>query len=113
MNSQVARTPSPPYYAVIFTTVRTEQAASPDYAAVAGRMLELAQNMPGYLGIESARGADGLGITVSYWQTLDAIQAWREHLEHRAAQERGKREWYRQFELRICRVESARSFNLP
>jgi heme-degrading monooxygenase HmoA len=110
MSATPAQTPPPPYYAVIFTTLRTEQAQSVDYAETARRMFDLAQDMPGYLGIESARGADGLGITVSYWQSLEAIKSWRDQVEHRAAQERGKSEWYRRFELRVCRVESARSF---
>ena len=68
-------------------------------------MEELARDMPGYLGIESARSDDGFGITVSYWRNEASIRAWRRHSEHVLAQERGKREWYQHYELRIARVE--------
>lgn len=82
-----------------------------DYEATAQRMIELAGEMNGYLGIESARGADGFGITVSYWRDESSIAAWRIYAEHVVAQERGKREWYQHYELRIARVE--RSYNGP
>jgi heme-degrading monooxygenase HmoA len=105
----LARTPPPPYYAVIFTSIRT--ADDPDgYAAAAARMEELAAAQPGFLGIESARGADGVGITVSYWSSLDAIRRWREHAEHQAAQARGRSDWYARFSLRVCRVEAEHGF---
>lgn len=108
----LAKTPSPPYYAVIFTNVRTMD--DPDgYAATADRMAELAAQQPGYLGIESVRNDAGVGITVSYWQTLEAIAAWREQLEHRAAQELGKSKWYTRFALRVCLVERAYGFGIP
>jgi heme-degrading monooxygenase HmoA len=98
--------PTPPYYAVIFTSLRS--GADPEgYAVTAERMVELAQQQPGYLGVESARGEDGLGITVSYWSSLEAIRAWREHAEHRLAQENGRNKWYARFSLRIARVERA------
>jgi len=92
-----------PYYAVIFSSLRNE--GDRDYEATADRMVELARTMPGYLGIESARGADGFGITVSYWRDDASIAAWRSYSEHVLAQERGKREWYTHYELRIARVE--------
>jgi heme-degrading monooxygenase HmoA len=108
--SQPASTPDPPYYAVIFTSTRTP--ADPDgYEQTAERMVELAREQPGYLGVESARGEDGLGITVSYWASLEAIRAWREHAEHRLAQEQGRATWYSQFALRVCRVERAWEFD--
>lgn len=98
-----------PYYAVIFTSVRTaEDDAS--YGVTAERMAELAAQMPGYLGIESARGEKGMGITVSYWESLAAIKAWREQTEHRLAQQLGKERWYQRFTLRICKVEAERTF---
>ncbi len=100
----LARTPKPPYYAVVFTSVRTD-ADGEGYAATAERMVELASSQPGFLGIESARGADGVGITVSYWESLDAIRNWRQHAEHREAQAGGRAKWYRRFALRVCRVE--------
>ena len=73
-------------------------------------MEELARTQPGFLGIESARGEDGVGITVSYWESLEAIHAWGRHAEHLTAQARGRAEWYRSFTLRICKVEEVRSF---
>ena len=100
-----ARTPDPPYYAVIFTSRR--RGAEAGYGSTAERMVELARTMPGFLGIESARGADGLGITVSYWESEEAIAYWKADAEHRVAQERGKTEWYEHYELRVARVERA------
>ena len=93
----------PPYYAVIFTSQTT--GVSTDYASTADRMVELAAAQPGYLGVESVRGADGLGITVSYWRDLESIRNWRAHGEHTLARERGRAEWYSGYKLRIARVE--------
>ena len=104
-SSPIASTPEPPYYAVIFTSQRSE--GDLGYAAMAARMVELAAAQPGFLGMESARGEDGFGITVSYWQSLDAIARWKADAEHRAAQEAGKRVWYADYALRIARVERA------
>jgi heme-degrading monooxygenase HmoA len=97
--------PEPPYYAVIFTAQRT--AVEQGYGETAQRMETLASEQPGYLGIESVRDERGLGITVSYWRTLEDIAAWREQLEHAAARERGREAWYTHYELRIARVERA------
>jgi heme-degrading monooxygenase HmoA len=105
----LAATPEPPYYAVIFTSRRTSEHAS-DYARTADRMEELARGRPGYLGIESTRGADGVGITVSYWASLEAIAGWRADLEHRQAQKDGRERFYEGFFIRVCRVERAYSF---
>jgi heme-degrading monooxygenase HmoA len=102
-----ATTPQPPYYAVIFTSTRTD--GDDGYAGMADRMVELAAQQPGYLGVESTRGAEGLGITVSYWRDLDSISAWKAVAEHRIAQETGKRRWYEHFEVRIAKVERAYS----
>jgi heme-degrading monooxygenase HmoA len=99
-----AQTPRPPYYAVIFSSLRTDNDAE-GYAVMAQRMLELAAEQPGFLGIESVRDGDGQGMTVSYWQTLESIQAWGRHAEHRLAQAAGKAKWYQMFRTRICRVE--------
>jgi heme-degrading monooxygenase HmoA len=101
----LARTPEPPYYAVIFTSRRTP--VDEGYAAVADRMVELAARQSGFLGVESTRGADGLGITVSYWATLADIAAWKAQGEHRVAQSLGMQKWYAAFETRIARVERA------
>ncbi len=100
-----ARLPAPPYYAVVFSARRT--AGDQGYEAMADRMVELAQVQPGFLGVESARGADGFGITVSYWASEAAIAAWRAHAEHRIAQESGHTSWYEHYEIRIARVERA------
>jgi heme-degrading monooxygenase HmoA len=106
MNAAFAATPKPPYYAVIFTSQRS--ADDPEgYEIMAQRMVELAAQQPDFLGIESAHGADGVGITVSYWESLDAIRNWREHAEHRVAQQLGRSKWYSGFRLRVCRVEHA------
>src|SRR5262245_40311887 len=94
-----ASTPAPPYYAVIFTSIRSP-GDDDRYAETSDRMLELAREQPGYLGVESTRGEDGLGITVSYWSSLEAIRAWRQQAEHRLAQEQGRTKWYRRFALR-------------
>jgi heme-degrading monooxygenase HmoA len=99
-------------FAVIFTSKRTD-GDSDGYAAMAERMVELAAQQPGFLGIESARGADGLGITVSYWESLEAIRRWRENAEHRIAQRQGRDKWYEWFRLRIARVEREREFKRP
>jgi heme-degrading monooxygenase HmoA len=100
-----ARTPAPPYYAVIFTSRRT--AVDEGYDAMADRMVELASRQPGFLGVESARGADGLGITVSYWSSEESIAAWKANAEHRVAQSSGNRKWYEHFETRVAKVERA------
>ncbi|WP_152222371.1 antibiotic biosynthesis monooxygenase [Pseudomonas sp. SCB32] len=104
----IASTPQPPYYAVVFTSLRSEQ--DEGYADTAGRMLELAAKQDGFLGVESARGADGLGITVSYWRDEAAIRHWRDVIEHRSAQKRGRQDWYSAFQVRVCRVERAYGF---
>ena len=77
---------------------------------MADRMFELAQSMPGYLGFESVRGADGFGITVSYWTNEEAVSHWQQHAEHLNAQRLGRKKWYEKFELRVCRVERAYGF---
>jgi heme-degrading monooxygenase HmoA len=105
VNSQFpAQTPKPPYYAVVFSSRRTS-GDDAGYAATAERMTELAARQPGFLGVESSRNEGGEGITVSYWQSLEAIHAWGRQAEHRVAQETGKSRWYESFRLRICRVE--------
>jgi heme-degrading monooxygenase HmoA len=108
--SGLAATPEPPYYAVVFTSRRTNK--DPDgYSAMADAMEDLASKQPGYLGIESAHGPDGVHITVSYWATLEAIAAWKAVAEHVAAQRLGRERWYEAYELRVCRVERAYGFH--
>ena len=103
--SAFATLPNPPYYAVIFSALRTPQ--DQGYARMADRMVDLAAQQPGYLGMESTRGADGFGITVSYWESMEAIAAWKANADHRVAQETGQTVWYDHYELRIARVERA------
>ncbi len=105
----IATTPEPPYYAVIFTSLRTE--GDNGYGLTADRMVEIAQTMPGYLGVESAR--DGLGITVCYWETLEHIAAWKAQAEHDMAQKMGREQWYQAYHLRIAKVERAYGFSRP
>lgn len=102
-----AHTPAPPYYAVIFSSMRTEGDQS--YGEAATRMLELAREQPGFLGVESAREG-GLGITVSYWQSEAAILAWKQQAEHKAVREQGRARWYSAFQTRVCKVERAYTF---
>jgi heme-degrading monooxygenase HmoA len=99
------KSPKPPYYAVIFSSHRTE--GDRGYAHMADRMFELASTQPGFLGVESARDADGFGITVSYWSSKEAIATWKAHADHKPAQEAGKRMWYDDYQIRIARVERA------
>ena len=103
--SSFAKLPDPPYYAVIFSSQRTP--GDNGYHAMAERMVELARAQPGFLGVESARSAEGFGLTVSYWRSEQDIAAWKAEAEHRVAQNLGERSWYEHFEIRIARVERA------
>lgn len=104
----LAQTPEPPYYAVIFTSRRS--GAAEGYEPTAERMLALAAQMEGFLGVESVRGTDGTGITVSYWRDEQAISAWKNQAEHALAQHKGKKLWYDEYAVRVSRVERAHSF---
>jgi heme-degrading monooxygenase HmoA len=106
--STPAQTPEPPYYAVIFTSRMTESVDGYDDAS--DQMLALASEQPGFLGYESARDENGLGITVSYWESEEAIANWRSNVEHRVVQSRGMKDWYSEFVTRVARVERARTF---
>lgn len=105
----MATTPEPPYVAAIFTNRRTDS-DDEGYAAAADRMESLAEHIPGFLGIESVRGADRVGVTVSYWTDDEAVAAWRAHPDHLETQARGRADWYEWYELRVARVERARSW---
>ena len=98
--NNIARTPPPPYYAVIFTSFRTE--ADAGYAEAAARTLDIARQQPGFLGYEAARS--GMGISVSYWDSLEAIRAWKNHPEHQKVQ-RLAAQWYGASKIRVCKVE--------
>jgi heme-degrading monooxygenase HmoA len=104
----ISTTPSAPYYAVIFTSVRTS--IDDDYGDVAQEMIDLAAAQEGFLGVESARNE--VGITVSYWQSLDAILNWKANTRHLLAQKRGRDLWYEHYKVRICKVERDYDFNL-
>jgi heme-degrading monooxygenase HmoA len=104
----ISNTPAAPYYAVIFTSLRTE--GDNGYEEMAELMERLVAQQPGFLGMESARNE--LGITVSYWASTEAIRAWKEVLEHKLAQEKGRTTWYRQYKVRICKVERDYAFTL-
>ena len=98
-----AITPEPPYVAVIFTSQRTNE-DDDGYAAMADAMDAQAKLQPGYLGLESARGSDGFGITVSYWRTSDDARAWKRVAEHAGAQRLGRERWYRAYRVRVAEV---------
>lgn len=99
----------PPYYAVIFSSMRT--AGDHGYAQMAQEMEDLARKQPGFLGVESAR--DGLGITVSYWKSLADIAQWKQHLDHLKAQSLGRKQWYQNYRVRICEVQREYAFEAP
>jgi heme-degrading monooxygenase HmoA len=94
---------------VIFSSLRTAQ-DDQGYAAAADRMVQLASEQPGYLGVDSVRDATGVGITVSYWSSEAAISAWRRHAEHTIVREQGRKSWYVEYELRVAKVERAYGF---
>lgn len=96
----------PPYYAVIFTTILTNDLNG--YKETAERMEALAKQQLGYLGIEHAR--DEVGITVSYWKDAESILNWKQNVEHTEAREMGRKKWYKQYQLRICKVEREYGF---
>mmetsp|Transcript_18813 Transcript_18813/g.46615 ORF Transcript_18813/g.46615 Transcript_18813/m.46615 type:complete len:109 (-) Transcript_18813:311-637(-) len=99
----IAKTPQPPYYAVIFTSLRTKNNENDSYSNTATRMMELAHQQPGFLGVESCR--QEIGITVSYWKDLESIKTWKANLEHLQAQEQGKDRWYESYRVRVAKVE--------
>ncbi|MBW9334470.1 antibiotic biosynthesis monooxygenase family protein [Herbaspirillum aquaticum] len=102
----IAVTGDVPYYAVIFTSLRTE--GDNGYGEMAEAMVEAASRQPGFLGLESAR--EGVGITVSYWASLEAIAAWKRDLDHQLAQRLGRQQWYEAYKTRICKVERDYAF---
>ncbi|MEK3836053.1 antibiotic biosynthesis monooxygenase [Paenibacillus sp. FSL M7-0896] len=99
--SEIAKTPQTPYYAVIFTSERTD--ADTKYVEMADEMEKLASVQPGFLGVESAR--EGVGITVSYWDSLEAIHKWKQNERHLVAQRKGISDWYLAYKTRVCKVE--------
>ncbi|GMA52192.1 polysaccharide biosynthesis protein [Alicyclobacillus contaminans] len=106
--TELAKTPEPPYYAVIFTSLRTR--GDNGYGVMAEEMVELAKAQPGFLGVEGARESNGFGITVSYWASEEAIRQWREDARHRIAQKLERETWYERFTTRVSKVERAYAF---
>jgi heme-degrading monooxygenase HmoA len=103
--------PEPPYYLAVFTTVRTEEQSG--YRETNARMEELVKEVPGYLGMDHAQTPGGLGITVGYFRDADALTRWRSNAEHRAAQERGRAQWYESYTLHVAKVERSHGFTRP
>ncbi|WP_339917849.1 antibiotic biosynthesis monooxygenase [Yeosuana marina] len=96
-----------PYYAVIFTSTQNENIKG--YSDMANVMEELAKQQPGFIGLDSARNY--VGITVSYWESLEAIKNWKQHTDHLVAQQKGRQDWYSWYNVRICKVEREYEFN--
>ncbi|WP_027093057.1 antibiotic biosynthesis monooxygenase family protein [Cohnella thermotolerans] len=105
----IAKTPEPPYYVVIFSSERTE--GDNGYDAMGNKMEELAKEQPGFLGVESVRDVNGNGITVSFWESEEAIRNWKNHALHRIAQQKGRSEWYERYGLRVAKVEREAFFD--
>jgi heme-degrading monooxygenase HmoA len=97
-----------PYFAVIFTSTQTKNTKG--YAEMANKMETLAKQQKGYMGIDSAR--NGVGITVSYWESLEAIKQWKANSEHIFAQQKGREQWYHWYNVRICKIEREYEFSV-
>ncbi|HWP50576.1 MAG TPA: antibiotic biosynthesis monooxygenase [Clostridia bacterium] len=107
--SEIVKAPSAPYYAVIFTSIRT-----PDdngYGQIGDSLMKIVSEQKGFLGAESVRGPDGFGMTISYWDSLKSIEAWKHHPPHMKAQEAGKKLWYSEYAIRVCKVERDNYFS--
>lgn len=100
----IPETPSPPYYAVIFTSKRNDKDKE-NYGSMADEMVNLAQKQEGYIGYESYRNDEGYGVTISYWRALEHISNWKRNMEHRSAQKQGQNNWYSEYKVRIAKVE--------
>lgn len=109
MSNMYAKKHDRPYYAVIFTSKRTDD-DDDGYQAMAEQMIKLAETMPGYLGLESSRDLDGNGVTVSYWQSLEAVRHWGQNEKHLTAQRLGREKWYQQYQVKIVKIEKTYGF---
>jgi len=105
----LAKTTEPPYYAVIFTSIRKD-GDSHNYNLMSKKMIDLVSGQEGFLGVESAR--EEMGITVSYWKDLDSIKKWKNNMEHQMAQKKGRSTWYQSFKVRIAKVERDYGFEI-
>ena len=101
-----ANTPEPPYDAVIFSSLCND-VGMVEYEETSEFMIALASQQPGFIGVESARGIAGFGVTVSYWESEEAIAAWKHDADHTHVRQRGRLEWYEHFEIRVAKVERA------
>ena len=108
---KIIQTPKTPYYAVIFTSIRT--AGDNGYEAMANELITVVSQQKGFLGAESVRSNDGFGMTISYWDTLESIQNWKNNQSHQRAKKMGKEHWYSQYMIRVCVVESNNFFDAP
>lgn len=106
--SEIIKTPRPPYFAVIFTSTRTKD--DNGYNSASDEIVEIVSTQKGFLGAESVRDADGFGMTVSYWNSIESINEWKKNLNHREAKESGKKVWYQNYMIRICEVKSDNYF---
>lgn len=100
----ISKTPEPPYYAVVFTSINANVDHT-EHVAMSARLVQRASTYAGFLGIEAARNSDGTGVAVVYWQDLDSIGAWAKDPEHQVAKRKGREIWYSHYMIRICKVE--------
>jgi heme-degrading monooxygenase HmoA len=102
------RLPEPPYYAAVFISVRTD--GDNGFAERDAQMTRLAADQPGFLGVDETHGADGLGITVSYWRDEESIRAWRDQADHTRSRDDGRARWYESYSMHIAKVERSYGF---
>jgi len=107
--SEIVKTPKAPYYAVIFTSIRTS--GDNGYEKVGDNIVNIVSKQKGFLGSESVKGEDGFGMTISYWDSLESINAWKYNSSHMKAKEMGRKMWYSKYMIRICKVESDNYFD--
>jgi heme-degrading monooxygenase HmoA len=100
--------------AMILTVFRARLRADANMAAVAAigeRMHAIATAMPGFVSYKDYTAEDGENVTVVEFDSEAEQLAWRNHAEHRDAQERGRREFFSEYQIQVCRVERAYRFN--
>ncbi|AWI03436.1 antibiotic biosynthesis monooxygenase family protein [Clostridium drakei] len=107
--NKIIETPKTPYYAVIFTSIRTS--IDNEYEKVSDNLVDIVSKQKGFLGVESVRNEEGFGVTISYWDSLDSINEWKDNNSHMKAKEMGKKMWYSKYMIRICKVEKDNYFD--
>jgi heme-degrading monooxygenase HmoA len=100
----ISKTPEPPYYAVVFTSINADVDHT-EHVEMSARLVQRASTYEGFLGIEAARNSDGTGVAAVYWQDLDSMRAWAQDPEHQVAKRKGREIWYSHYMIRICKVE--------